>query len=106
MLFKEIQKDVDEWTSQFTPQYWSAFEILARLTEEVGEVAREVNHLYGTKKKKENEPENSLGQELADVIFTVVCMANSQKIDLSKEWEEMMKKKLYGRDKDRFKKKE
>jgi len=105
MSLKKIQDDVDKWTSQFTPQYWSHYEILARLTEETGELAREINHLYGTKKKKDGEQENSLGQELTDIIFTVVCMANSQGIDLSKEWKWMMSEKLYGRDNNRYIKK-
>ncbi len=105
MSLKDVQNDVDEWTKQFTPQYWSPHEILARLTEEAGELAREVNHLFGTKKKKDGEIENSLGQELVDIIFTVVCMANSQNINLQKEWERMMNEKHYGRDKNRFTKK-
>jgi NTP pyrophosphatase (non-canonical NTP hydrolase) len=102
MSLKKIQDDVDKWTSQFTPQYWSPHEILARLTEETGELAREVNHLYGTKKKKDDENEGSLGQELSDIIFTVVCMANSQGIDLSDEWKKLVDQKLYGRDKNRY----
>ena len=105
MSFKKVQEEVDKWTSQFTPQYWPPYEILARLTEETGELAREVNHLYGTKKKKDGEQENSLGQELTDIIFTVACMANSQGIDLSKEWERMMNEKHYGRDNNRYTKK-
>ncbi len=105
MLFKKAQEDVDKWTGQFIPQYWPPYEILARLTEETGELAREVNHLYGTKKKKNSEEEKNLGQELTDVIFTVVCMANSQGIDLTEEWEKMMSEKCYGRDNDRYKKK-
>jgi NTP pyrophosphatase (non-canonical NTP hydrolase) len=104
MPLRKIQKDVDLWTSQFDPQYWPPYEILAQLTEETGEVAREVNHLFGTKKKKQNERENSLGQELIDIIFTVTCMANSQGINLSKEWNYMVETKLYNRDKDRYKK--
>lgn len=102
MSLRKIQNDVDKWTSQYTPQYWSPHEILARLTEETGELAREVNHLYGMKKKKDDEKENSVGQELSDIIFTVACMANSLEIDLSKEWDHMLKNKLYGRDKNRF----
>ncbi len=105
MSLKKVQDDVDKWTSQFTPQYWSPHEILARLAEETGELAREVNHLYGTKKKKDGEKENSLGQELTDIIFTVACMANSQGIDLQKEWEQLMNEKLYGRDQNRYTKK-
>ncbi len=106
MSLKDIQKDVDEWTGQFDPQYWPPHEILARLTEEVGELAREVNHLYGTKKKKISEHEGSLSQEIVDIIFTVACLANSHKIDLQKEWEQMMSKKHYGRDQNRYTKKD
>src|SRR3989344_4844129 len=105
MSLKKVQDDVKKWTSQFTPQYWTPHEILARLTEETGELAREINHLYGTKKKKDGEQENSLGQELTDIIFTVACMANSHEINLSKEWEQMVDKKLYGRDNNRYDKK-
>lgn len=105
MSLETIQKDVDNWTKQFMPQYWSPHEILARLAEETGELAREVNHLFGTKKKKDGEPENTLGQELADIIFTVVCMANSQGINLQKEWEKMIREKNYGRDQERYTKK-
>ncbi len=105
MSLKGIQNDVDKWTSQFKPQYWPPHEILARMAEETGELAREVNHLYGTKKKKGGEKESSLGQELIDVVFTAVCMANSQGVDLQKEWDEMMEKKCYGRDKNRYNKK-
>ncbi|MEK6852426.1 MAG: nucleotide pyrophosphohydrolase [Nanoarchaeota archaeon] len=94
-----------KWTSQFQPQYWPPLEIFARLAEETGELAREVNHLYGTKKKKAGEQENNLGRELADIIFTVACMANSQGIDLQKEWERMMNEKHYGRDQNRYAKK-
>jgi NTP pyrophosphatase (non-canonical NTP hydrolase) len=105
MDFKGIQKDVDEWTSQFDPQYWPPHEILARLSEETGEVAREINHLHGTKKKKASEDnQKGLEDELCDVLFTVCCMANSQGIDLQETWDKMMKEKHYGRDKDRFKK--
>mgnify|MGYP001569264798 CR=1 FL=1 len=105
MSLKDIQDDVGKWTSQFQPQYWPPLEIFARLAEETGELAREVNHLYGTKKKKAGEQENNLGRELADIIFTVACMANSQGIDLQKEWERMMNEKHYGRDQNRYAKK-
>lgn len=105
MSFKKIQEDVDTWTGQYTPQYWPPHEILARLTEETGELAREINHLYGHKKKKYDEADNSMAQELTDILFTVVCMANSHNIDLTKEWEYMLHNKLYGRDKNRYQKK-
>lgn len=72
--------------------------------EETGEVAREVNHLHGVKKRKAGEPEGNLSQELADIIMTVVCMANSHNIDLQKEWDIVMEK-LHSRDQNRFDKK-
>lgn len=104
MALKKIQKDVDGWVSQYKLGYFKPLEILARLTEEVGEVARELNHQFGPKKKKASEASAHLDEELADVIYTVVCLANSQKINLDKAWKKMMKK-LYTRDKDRWEKK-
>ncbi|MFA6022592.1 MAG: MazG nucleotide pyrophosphohydrolase domain-containing protein [Candidatus Pacearchaeota archaeon] len=102
MTLDDIQKDVDNWTGQFTPQYWPVFEQFARLAEETGEVGRELNHLYGTKKKKSDEDKKDLGQELVDVIFTIACIANSQKIDLQEAWNKMMNEKHYGRDNQRY----
>ena len=105
MSLKDAQNDVDKWTGQFTPQYWPPLEMQARLTEEIGEVARELNHMYGTKKKKPSEDKKGLGDELLDVIFTVCCIANSHSIDLQEEWSKMMQEKLYGRDNNRYEKK-
>jgi NTP pyrophosphatase (non-canonical NTP hydrolase) len=56
--------------------------MLARMVEELGEVAREVNHLYGNKKKKKDEPDGDLGQELVDMLFTAACIANSYNISI------------------------
>ncbi len=106
MSLKEIQKEVHEWTGQFTPQYWPALEMMARLTEETGEVAREINHMYGTKKKKPTEDTKSLGDELTDVMFTICCIANSHGIELQQTWEDNMKEKHYGRDNQRYERKE
>ncbi|MBS3098952.1 nucleotide pyrophosphohydrolase [Candidatus Pacearchaeota archaeon] len=75
---------------------------MARLSEETGEIAREMNHLYGTKKKKFSEEKKELGQELSDVIFTVCCIANNSGINLQEYWTKMMKEKHYGRDNERF----
>ena len=80
--------------------------MLARLTEEIGEAARELSHLHGIKKKKSNEDLNELGQELSDVLFTVCCIANSHGIDLDKEWSKMIQEKNYGRDNQRYERKE
>lgn len=105
MSLEDIQKDVDTWTKQFNPQYWPPLEMMARLAEETGEVARELNHIYGTKKKKTpDEGKRDLGQELTDVMFTVCCMANSHNINLQEEWDRMMREKQYGRDNQRYEK--
>lgn len=101
MDLNKIQKEVHEWTSQFKPQYWSPLEMQARLTEEIGEVARELNDIYGHKKKKPDENTKGLGQELSDVIFTVCCIANSHNINLQNEWQKMMNK-YHNRDNERF----
>jgi len=104
MSLKQIQEQVDKWTAQFKPQYWQPHEILARLMEETGELAREINHLFGPKKKKSSEDEGDLGEEIADIIFTLCCLANSKGIDLDKEFKKVIDK-CYGRDKDRYEKK-
>jgi len=106
MGFKEHQEEVDDWIRQFDPAYWPIMDQLARLTEEIGEVAREINHLYGSKKKKDSEGEGNLGQELTDVIFTIVCIANTKGINLQEEWEKMMREKHHGRDNQRYERKE
>lgn len=104
MSLKDIQKQVDKWVGQYKDSYWQPHEIFARLMEETGEVAREINHLYGPKKKKSDEKTGELGEEMADVIFTLCCLANSKGINLDKAFKKVMKK-CYGRDKDRFEKK-
>lgn len=101
---KEIQKEVDEWAQQFTVPYWQPLEIMTRLTEEVGELAREINHRFGPKKKKASEETKEIGDEIGDIIFTLTCLANSLHIDLEEAWKQVMDK-CYGRDKDRFEKK-
>ena len=66
--------------------------MLARMTEEVGELAREINHLYGQKPKKPGEEEGNLAMELADILFIIICMANSLNLDLDKAFIDMMEK--------------
>ena len=88
----------------FNLPYWSLLSQLARLSEEVGEVARLLNHMYGDKPKKKEEAKQQLGGELADVLFNIICMANAHNIDLDKECEKSLDK-LRVRDKDRFNKK-
>jgi len=82
MDLKEAQARVDAWISQFEEGYWPPMHNLARLVEEVGELARELNHLYGSKPKRPDEAEQELAMELADVLFVLLVIANEQKIDL------------------------
>lgn len=104
MAFKESQKEVDNWVKRLKIGYFKPLEILARLAEEVGELARELNHRFGAKKKKSSEGSKEIGDEIADVIFTLICLANSLHIDLDKSFNKMMKK-LNARDKNRWEKK-
>jgi len=103
--FKYAQEQVNKWTSQFDPQYWSPLEILARLTEENGELARELNHRFGPKKKKFGEDIKEVGDEISDMLFTLFCLANSLHIDLDSSFNKMMQEKQYGRDANRYQKK-
>lgn len=104
MALEELQKEVNGWVKKFKIGYFKPLEILARLAEEVGELARELNHRYGPKKKKATEDAKEVGDEIADIIFTLVCLANSLHIDLDKSFTRMMGK-LNGRDKNRWEKK-
>ncbi|MBN9653057.1 nucleotide pyrophosphohydrolase [Halobacillus litoralis] len=102
---KDIQKRVDDYISQFKEGYFSPLSLQARLTEEVGEMAREINHRYGEKPKKSTEEDKALEEELGDVIFVLTCFANSLDIDLSDAFEQSMSK-IETRDKDRWTRKE
>lgn len=81
MTLAEVQRVIDAWIRN-NGGYWPELSMLARLTEETGEVAREYNHRFGAKKKKASEGEADLALEMADVLFILVCMANQQGIDL------------------------
>ena len=97
----EAQHRVDEWISQFEEGYWPPLANLARLVEEVGELARLVNHRFGTKPKKPAESEQELAEELADVLFVILCMANEQRIDLEQAFDGVMEK-YHNRDGERW----
>jgi len=92
MSFREAQQAVDQWVGQFEQGYFSPLANVARLAEEVGELAREVNHRFGPKPKKADEPPGSMAMELADILFVVICIANSQHIDLDDAFAQMMAK--------------
>jgi NTP pyrophosphatase (non-canonical NTP hydrolase) len=102
---KKYQEQVDEWISQYKIGYFKPLEIMARLTEETGELAREINHRYGPKKKKDTEDIKDMEDEVADIIFTLVCLSNSLNLDIDRGFKSVMDK-CYGRDKDRFEKKD
>lgn len=89
----DIQQEIDhlireEWQSG----YWSPLSNLARLTEEVGELAREINHTYGEKPKKVSERQGNIAAEMADILFTLALMANSIDIDLNTAFADVMAK--------------
>lgn len=88
----QIQKAVDAWIGQWEEGYWSPLSNLARLTEEVGELAREINHAHGEKPKKDSEAAGRIGEELADILFVVVTLANSLEIDLTEELQQVLEK--------------
>lgn len=88
----EIQNEIDEYINQFEEGYFHPLSALARLTEEVGELAREMNHRYGDKPKKPDEKENTIENELGDLLFILVCIANTLRIDLGQAYEMVMEK--------------
>jgi NTP pyrophosphatase (non-canonical NTP hydrolase) len=92
MSFRDAQQAVDRWVDQFEEGYFPPLANVARLAEEVGELAREVNHHFGPKTKRPDEQAGSMAMELADILFVVICLANSQKIDLDDAFAQMMKK--------------
>ncbi len=100
----KMQKEVDEWVSQYKLGYFKPLESLACLTEEVGELAREFNHRWGPKKKKETEDKKEIEDELGDILFVIICLANSMDIDLDVSFKKTMSK-LHHRDDDRWEKK-
>lgn len=101
MDLREAQARVDAWIGQFEEGYWPPLAMLARLVEEVGELSREVNHRFGHKPKKPDEPEQDLAMELADILFVLICFANDQHIDLAHALDRVLEKYRI-RDSDRW----
>ncbi len=98
---QEVQKEVDAYISQFKEGYFSPLAMMARLTEETGELAREINHYYGEKPKKSSEDEKTIEQEIGDLFFVLTCLANSLNIDLD-EAHNLVMHKFNTRDKNRW----
>ena len=92
IYLRETQKIVDDWINQFEEGYWPPLSMLASIVEEVGELAREINNLEEIKKKKSNEPETDIGLEMADVLFSLICLANHYGIDLEEYFRKVMNK--------------
>ncbi len=90
---RDVQQEIDtlikeEWQSN----YWTPLSSLARLTEEVGELAREINHTYGEKPKKASESQGNIAAEMGDILFILASLANSIDVDLDAAFEEVMAK--------------
>lgn len=102
ITIKDYQNMVDEWINEVGVRYYSELTNLAELVEEVGEVARIISRQYGDQSFKESDKGYDLGDELADVFFVLVCIANQTGTDLSHSIKMNMDKK-YKRDKDRHK---
>jgi NTP pyrophosphatase (non-canonical NTP hydrolase) len=102
MSFEPLQKEVDDWIRDYTNGYFEPLMLIARLTEELGELSRAVTHRLGTKTPKPGEEEGSITDELGDLIFVAVCLANSMDIKLDDSWA-VLRKKLYERDATRWK---
>ena len=101
MTIQEMQAEVDVWINQFQEGYFAPEVMVMRLAEELGELAREVNHLYGPKKKKASEPSGSLALELGDLLFVLISFANSLNFDLETVFTRVMQK-FEERDHDRW----
>lgn len=102
MELRELQREVDRWIAPFG--YWDPLANLARLTEEVGELAREINHRWGPKTKKPTEDTGDVALELGDILFVVAVLANQMNIDLEDAFRRVMEK-YRSRDADRWQRK-
>ena len=90
MDLKNAQIIVDNWISDHGVRYFNELTNMAQLTEEVGEVARIISRRYGEQSEKESDKNKDLGEELADVIFVVLCLANQTGIDLQGAFDKKM----------------
>ena len=102
MPLEELQREVEDWIRNYTPGYFQPLMMLARLSEELGELSRAVSHKHGEKRPKPGEDPGDVADEIADLLFVLVCLANSEKIDLDEAWGGL-RRKLYERDAHRWK---
>ena len=96
----EAQKKIDDWVHEVGVRYFSELSNMAQLTEEVGELARIINRTYGDQSFKKSDEGSRLGEELMDVLFVLICIANQTGIDLTEEFEKNLAKKT-NRDRER-----
>ena len=101
MTIKEAQENVDQWIKTYGVRYFSELTNMTVLTEEVGELARVIARKYGDQSFKEGEKDN-LGEEMADVLWVLICLANQTGVDLTEELKKSIEKKTK-RDADRHK---
>jgi NTP pyrophosphatase (non-canonical NTP hydrolase) len=100
MTIQYAQQQVDQWIKAHGVRYFNELTNTAILTEEVGEVARIMARRYGEQSEKESDKEKDLGDEMADVLWVLICLANQTGVDLTKAFEKNLEKKTI-RDKDR-----
>ena len=102
MTLQEAQQQVDAWIKEYGVRYFSELTNMTILTEEVGELARIMARTYGDQSFKKSDMECNLGDEMADVLWVLICLANQTGVDLTEAFEKNMAKKTI-RDKDRHK---
>lgn len=102
MTIQQAQQQVDHWIRTIGVRYFSELTNMAILTEEVGELARIMARQYGDQSFKESDKGRDLGDEMADVLWVLICLANQTGVDLEKAWEKNLAKKT-GRDSERHK---
>ncbi|WP_209405685.1 nucleotide pyrophosphohydrolase [Pseudozobellia sp. WGM2] len=100
MSIKKAQQEVDNWINNHGVRYFNELTNMAQLTEEVGEVARIIARRYGEQSEKESDKQKDLGEELADVLFVTLCLANQTGVDLQDAFDKKLELKTR-RDHDR-----
>lgn len=93
MTIKEAQEVVDNWINTIGVRYYNELTNMAILTEEVGEVARLISRIYGEQSFKKSDEQHDLGDEMADVLFVLICLANQTGIDLTEALKQNLEKK-------------
>lgn len=105
MTIEQAQREVDQWINTTGVRYFNELTNMAMLTEEVGEVARIMARRYGEQSEKESDKNKDLGDEMADVLWVLICLANQTGINLTEAFQKNIEKKTQ-RDKDRHKQNE